>query len=188
MATQDYYQKYMQNIVQGMMPNLNKQKSGMYDYLLQLAQRQGTGSAMQNVARGMAPYAEAAGDAAARAGVQATRMGQQQEQYESQLAQRQSEFSQGQENWQQAFDQRNTQQNFANQLALQQTHGAFTPEMLEAFGYGDVTRGGQRGVQRQLDILGINRNQQPGQQRDIYGGTSGAWNNWGGRTGLVYAR
>ncbi len=195
MAT-DYYQQNLQDIVGGMMPNINKQKKGMHDFLLANALR--TGQSAASVAQGMRPFAEASGDAAAKAGIQAKRMATQQEQFDTQQANWQKSFDQGQANWQKAFAQRDEQQNFANMMAAYQETGAITPEMLDAFGYGDASRGGQRGVNRQLDILGIGGGGQDGQ-----GGTFGSGNafkgshqfytnkaasQFGGQTGLIYAR
>jgi hypothetical protein len=64
--------------------------------------------------------------------------------------------------------------------------GAMTEEMMNAFGFGDASRGSQRGVQRQLDILGINSGGQGGGQ-NASNSQLGAWNNWGNKTGLIYA-
>ena len=180
----DYQQQFQRDIVGSMMPSLNRQKKGMYDFLLQNALR--TGQSATQVAEGLRPYAQASGQAAAEAGVKATGMARRATEFDEQMARRATEFSQGQENWQAQMDQRDQQQRFANSLAMLQQTGAYTPEMLERFGYGDASRGGQRGVDRQLDILGINRDGQGGGGQPRANQTLGAWNNWGGRTGLIY--
>ena len=155
MATSPYYKQYMDQLQQGMMPDLRKQRSGMYDYLLQLAQRQGVGSAMQNVARGMAPYAEEAGQAAAQAGVQATRMGQQQEQFETQQAAWEKNRAQQQANWEKQFALQEQQADMARLMNLYNQTGVMTPEMMEQFGYGDISRSQQREMARQMEMLGF---------------------------------
>lgn len=155
MATSPYYKQYMDQLQQGMMPNLRKQRSGMYDYLLQLAQRQGVGSAMQNVARGMAPYAEEAGQAAAQAGVKATEMGQRQEQFETQQAAWERNRQQQQANWEQQFALQQQQADMSRLMSLYNQTGVMTPEMMEQFGYGDMTRSQQREISRQMEMLGF---------------------------------
>jgi hypothetical protein len=155
MAVSPHYSKYMDTIQQGMMPNLKKQRAGMYDYLLQLSQRQGVGSAMQNVAKGMAPYAEEAGQAAAQAGVKATEMSQRQEQFETQQTAWEKSRTQQQENWEKSFTQQQNQQNMINMMNLFKQTGTMTPEMMEQFGFGDMTRQQQRDIKDQMEMLGM---------------------------------
>jgi hypothetical protein len=155
MAVSPHYSKYMDTIQQGMMPNLKKQRAGMYDYLLQLSQRQGVGSAMQNVAKGMAPYAEEAGQAAAQAGVRATEMSQKQEQFETQQSAWEKNREQQQSNWEKSFSERQNQQNMVNMMNIFQQTGTMTPEMMDAFGFGDMSRSQQRDIQSQLEMLGM---------------------------------
>jgi hypothetical protein len=191
MAVSPHYQKYMDTIQQGMMPNLKKQRAGMYDYLLQLSQRQGVGSAMQNVAKGMAPYAEEAGQAAAQAGVKATQMGQRQEQFETQQAAWEKDRERQQSNWEQQFQQNTQQQNMVNMMNLFQQTGTMTPEMMQQFGFGDMTRSQQRDIQKQMEMIGmgggggrgIHSGWQPGKNPAVdrlYGGGGGGYPTSGG--------
>jgi len=166
-----------------MMPSLNKQKKGMYDFLLQNSLR--TGQSATSVAEGMRPYAEASGQAAAEAGVTATGMARRATEFDEQMAQRDLEFGQGQKNWQQNFDRRNREQDFANMVAIYQQTGVLTPEMMDAFGLSDPSRGDMDKTRQQLDILGIGGGGQGGGNSSS--GPLNAANKWGGRTGLVYA-
>jgi hypothetical protein len=142
----DYQQQFQDSIVGTMMPNLNRQKKGMYDFLLQNALR--TGQSATAVAEGLRPYAEASGQAAAEAGVAA-------EEFDTQQANWLRNFEQQQENWQRTFDQREQQQQFANAISQLGIGGAMTPEMMDAFGYSDMSRSQQREIQRQMEMLGI---------------------------------
>lgn len=128
------------NIVAAMMPNLKKQQQGMYDYLLQLAQRQGVRSAMRRAGEAVAPYAKAAGDAAAKGGIEATRMGLQKSQFEKKLAQRQKEWEDKLSQWQKQFGASQDQQKFANLMATAGMTG-LTPEMLQKMGYNPANLG-----------------------------------------------
>jgi hypothetical protein len=130
----DYQQQFQDSIVGTMMPNLNRQKKGMYDFLLQNALR--TGQSATAVAEGLRPYAEASGQAAAEAGVAATGM-----------ARRAEEFDTQQANW--------LRNQFANAISQLGIGGAMTPEMMDAFGYSDMSRSQQREIQRQMEMLGI---------------------------------
>lgn len=145
-------QTYMDNIIQGMMPNINKQKKGIRDFMLQNALR--TGQSMQDVSRAMTPYAEATGEAAARAGVQAERMGQQQEQFDVQQDNWLKQFQTGKEQWEKAFEQREEQQDIANMIAMFPQTG-FTPQLMEALGYSGLDRSGMRTLGRQLGDIGF---------------------------------
>jgi hypothetical protein len=151
MAETDYYQKYMSDIVGGMMPNINVQKKGMYDFLLSNSLR--TGQSAASVAEGMRPYAEAAGEAAAGAGVQASKMAQQQEQFNTQQANWQKSFDQGQENWEKQMAFQKEQQSMANMISMFE-HTGWTPELMDAMGY-DKDSGGGAAFERMLDDLGF---------------------------------
>lgn len=148
MAT-DYYQNYLQDIVGGMMPEMQKQKKGMYDYLLSNALR--TGQSAASVAQGMRPYAEAAGSAAADAGVTAKKMALDQERFDIQQANWEKQFKQGQANWEAAMKESQDQQDLANMMNMFSQTG-WTPGLLDKLGYGDLNR-------RTLDMF--NRNQNP---------------------------
>ena len=188
MADNNYQQQYLQEIVGGFMPELNKQKKGMYDYLLQNSLR--TGQSATAVAEGLRPYAEASGQAAAEAGVQASQMAKQQEQFDTQQANWQASFDQGQRNWEQEMAARDERQDTANMMAMFQSTG-WTPELLEAMGYSDSEAGSSQ-FNRLLEQLGFN--QPEGQEKGSGGywdqggggGKLGAWNNWGGKTGLIH--
>jgi hypothetical protein len=183
----DYQQQFQDSIVGTMMPALNRQKKGMYDFLLQNQLR--TGQSATAVAEGLRPYAEASGQAAAEAGVQATGMASRKEEFDRQEKLSRERMTQQQDQWQQTFDQRNTQQNFINAMNQLSSGGVMTPEMMEQLGYGDMTQQQQRDIQRQMKMLGMDQGSGGvggGGQSDPYGGTSGAWNNWGGKTGLIY--
>jgi hypothetical protein len=182
----DYQQQFQDSIVGTMMPNLNRQKKGMYDFLLQNSLR--TGQSATSVAEGLRPYAEASGQAAAEAGVQATGMARRATEFDEQQKLYRDKMTQQQDQWQQTFDQRNTQQNFINAMSQLKSGGVMTPEMMEQFGYSNMTRQQQRDIQQQMKMLGVDQGGggQGGGQSDPYGGTSGAWNNWGGKTGLIY--
>lgn len=148
MAT-DYYQNYLQDIVGGMMPEMQKQKKGMYDYLLSNALR--TGQSAASVAQGMRPYAEAAGDAAAEAGVSARKMAQQQEQFDIGQANWEKKFNVMQDQFNQKMDFQRKQQDLVNMMNMFSQTG-WTPGLLDKLGYGDLDR-------RTLDMF--NRNQNP---------------------------
>lgn len=181
MATTDYYQQYLSDIVGGMMPNIQTQKKGMYDFLLSNALR--TGQSAQSVQEGMRPYAESAGQAAAEAGVDAAHMAQKQEQFDVQQENWQKQFDQAQANWQQQMQFQQEQQDMANMMSMFEYTG-WTPELLDAMGYSG----------RDVDMW--DQFQQPGgggpggggsqNPWDVPGTTYGAWNNWGGKTGLIY--
>lgn len=152
MATQDYYQKYMNEIVGGMMPNLNRQKKGMYDFMLSQGLR--TGQPAAQIAQGMRPYADAAGDAAAKAGVTATKMAADQKRFDVGQANWEKKFAQGQSNWQAAFDQRNDDQDLANMMAMF-SHTGWTPELLDAMGYSGLDKARMLKMNRQIGDIGF---------------------------------
>jgi hypothetical protein len=152
---------------------------------------------MAQVATAMRPFADAAGDAAAKAGVQASQMAQKQEQFDTQQQAWEKNFNQGQENWKATFDQRNKDQEMQNMMNVFQATGKFTPEMLDAFGYGDMSFGDQRKMQQQMSLAGLggsgstgggntfgSGNPYPGQHQ-FYRNKAGS--QFGGKTGLVYA-
>jgi hypothetical protein len=151
MAETDYYQKYVGEIVGTMMPSLNQQKKGMYDFLLQNSLR--TGQSATAAAEGLRPYAEAAGEGAARAGIQATQMAQKQEQFDTQQANWQKSFDQGQQNWEKSFAFQKEQQSMSNMISMFQNTG-WTPELMDAMGY-DKDSGGGASFQRMMDDLGF---------------------------------
>jgi hypothetical protein len=181
----NYQQQYQESIVGAMMPALRKQKKGMYDFLLQNQLR--TGQSATAVAEGLRPYAEASGQAAAEAGVQATGMAQRQTQFDEQQALHRERMEQQQTQWQQSFEQRGQQQNFANAMSQLQAGVPMTPEMMDQLGYGDMTRTQQREIQRQMKMLGMDQGSGSGGVPTT-GGQNGAWNNWGGQTGLIHGR
>lgn len=147
------------NIISGMLPSLRKQQKGMHDYLAQLARRQGTAGAMRMAARGVAPYAEEAGAAIGKTAPQI-----------AQLQERERQFNIQQEAWEKQFAANQQQQNMVNLMNLYAQTGTMTPEMMEQFGYGDMTRAQQRQIMDQLQMLGMD------------GGTAG-----GGRLGRMAA-
>ncbi len=175
---QDNLQRFTDTILQGMMPSISKQRKGMFDFLLQMAQRQGTGGALQQIQRGLQPFAEEAGQAAARAGVQASRQAQQQEQFDAQQAAQAAAQKQAQENFEKQFAAQQEQQKLANLLATQQAGGGqFSPELLAAMGYGgDNMFGGQQGTGINA---GFNR-PNPAIQRLMGGGGGGSLFQGGG--------
>jgi hypothetical protein len=150
---QDYQQQFQESIVGTMMPALNRQKKGMYDFLLQNQLR--TGQSATAVAEGLRPYAEASGQAAAEAGVQATGMAARKEEFDRQEKLSRERMTQQQEQWQQTFDQRTQQQGFINAMNQLSSGGAMTPEMMDQLGYGDMTRQQQRDIQTQMEMLGM---------------------------------
>jgi hypothetical protein len=110
---------------------------------------------MQQASKAVAPFAESAAQKAGNLSLSATQLDERTRQFNEQLEQRQSEFEQGQTNWQSAFEQRNRDQEIANAMSTYQNTGVMTEEMMQLLGFGDATRGTQRGVRSQLDILGI---------------------------------
>jgi hypothetical protein len=176
MADTDYYQKYMSDIVGGMMPNINTQKKGMYDFLLANSLR--TGQSAANVAEGMRPYAEAAGEGAARAGVQASQMAQQQEQFDTQQANWQKSFDQGQANWEESMAFQKEQQSMANMVSMFENTG-WTQELMDAMGY-DKESGGGFGFQRMLDDLGFKNPEGVGgdKKREVIPGPGNDYGYW----------
>jgi hypothetical protein len=194
MAT-NYMQKYLKDIVGGITPDLKRSRDEQIEWLG--AQSLRTGQPMAQVASAMRPFADAAGDAAAKAGVQASQMAQKQEQFDTQQQAWEKNFNQGQENWQASFDQRNKDQEMQNMMNVFATTGKFTPEMLDAFGYGDMSFGDQRKMQQQMSLAGLggsgstgggstfgSGNPYPGQHQ-FYRNKAGS--QFGGATGLVYA-
>jgi hypothetical protein len=182
----NYQQQYQDSIVGAMMPALNKQKKGMYDFLLQNSLR--TGQSATSVAEGLRPYAEASGQAAAEAGVQATGMAQRQTQFDEQQALHRERMAQQQTQWQSNFDQRNTQQNFVNAMNQINSGIPMTPEMMEQLGYSNMTRQQQRDLDKQMKLVGFDQGGGSGGQGGGGGSQQslGSWNNWGGQTGLIY--
>lgn len=152
MAAQDYYQQYLQQVVGGMMPNINRQKKGMYDYMLQQGLRTGVPAA--RIAEGMRPYAEAAGDAAAKSSGLATQMAQKQKQFDVQQENWRRQFEQGQKNWEAQMAARQEQQDLANMLAMFEYTG-WTPELLDAMGYSGLDKARMLQAQRQVGDLGF---------------------------------
>jgi hypothetical protein len=144
------------NVIRGMMPNMRKQQQGIHSYIQQLSKRMGTAGAMQQASKAVAPFAEQAAQKAGNLSLSATQLDERTRQFNEQLEQRQSEFEQGQTNWQSAFDQRNRDQEIANAMSTYQSTGVMTEEMMELLGFGGATRGSQRDVRGQLDILGVN--------------------------------
>jgi hypothetical protein len=143
------------NVIRGMMPNMRRQQQGIHSYIQQLSKRMGTAGAMQQASKAVAPFAERAAEKAGNLSLSATQLDERTRQFNEQLEQRQSEFKQGQTNWQSAFDQRNRDQEIANAMSTYQSTGVMTEEMMELLGFGGATRGSQRDVRSQLDILGI---------------------------------
>jgi len=182
----DYYQQYISEIVGGMMPSLQTQKKGMYDFTMAQALR--TGQSASAVAEGMRPYADAAGEAAAAASTTAAQMAQSQEQFDIGQENWEKSFTQGQENWEEQMRVQTDQQNTANMISMFNQTG-WTQELLDAMGYDPSSAGGDA-FNRMLDDLGFS---QPGDTTSDSGGgggssqSLGAWNNWGGQTGLIYA-
>jgi hypothetical protein len=144
MAEQDLYRKHLQDIMSATMPNINKQRDAMYNYLVQQGQRQGIGSAMQQAGKAVAPYAQAAGDAAAKGGIEASRMAQQTEQFNKQ-----------QENWEKTFAAAEKQRQMSNALAQYQATGVLTPELMKMFGLSDLDKADIRNRDKQLEMLGL---------------------------------
>jgi hypothetical protein len=153
MAT-DYQQQFQDSIVGTMMPQLNRQKKGMYDFLLQNALR--TGQSATAVAEGLRPYAEASGQAAAEAGVAATGMARRAEEFDRQQELHRERMRQQQEQWQSTFDANQQQQDFINSMSNFKQFGTMTPEMMSMFGFDDMSRSQQRDIQRQMEMLGMN--------------------------------
>jgi hypothetical protein len=188
MAEQDYYQKYIGEIVGGMMPNINVQKKGMYDFMQ--AQSLRTGQPTSGIAEAMRPFADAAGEGAARAGVQATQMAQKQEQFDTQQANWQKSFDQGQKNWEESMAFQKEQQSMANMVKMFE-HTGWTEELMNAMGY-DKDSGGGVQFQRMLDDLGFKNPEGTGEDASNdygywdRGSNLNAANNWGGKTGLLY--
>lgn len=184
MATQQTGSQSYDNIISGMLPSLKSQQSGMYDYLAQLARRQGTAGAMQQAAAGVAPYAQQVGQAVGQTAPLI-----------AQLKEKERQFQIGQENWNKQFEEQRRQyeQNYAlskeqtdwNQMMAMFQQTGWTPQMMQALGYGGLGGGDMRALNRQLSQLGF---QQPGTMGAgaQYPGTLGSYNNWGGRTGLIY--
>lgn len=142
MAQGDNLQRFTDTILQGMQPNIARQRKGMFDFLLQMAQRQGTSGALQQIQQGLQPFAEEAGQAAARAGVKAAEFAKQQEQFDAQQAFAQQQAQQQQANFEQQFAAQQQQQNIANLLAAQQAGGqSFSPELIDALGFAPNTFG-----------------------------------------------
>ena len=184
MAENDYYQKYISEIVGGMMPSLRTQQKGMYDFTMANALR--TGQTGQAVQEGMASYAAAAGEAAGAASTQATEMAQRQEQFDIGQENWEKSFAQGQENWEEQMRVQQEQQNLSNMISMFEATG-WTQELLDAMGYDKDSAGGAA-FQRMLDDLGFSGPQSQQQSGGYQPQSLGAWNNWGGQTGLVYAR
>jgi hypothetical protein len=198
MAENDYYQKYISEIVGGMMPSLKSQQKGMYDFTMANVLR--TGQSSQAVQEGMAGYADAAGKAAAGASSEAARMAQQQEQFDTGQANWEKTFTQGQANWEESMKVQQEQQNTANMIAMFEQTG-WTQDLLDAMGYDKDSAGGAA-FNRMLDDLGFNQpegtgsgskdggsifgsgNPYPGQHQ-FYRNKAGS--QFGGATGLVYA-
>lgn len=134
-------QDFLREIVGAFMPQMNKQKAGMMEFLRAQALR--TGQPMASVAQALRPYAEAAGQGAAEAGVSAAQQAQRAEEYEKQQA-----------NWEKQFAANQQQQELANQMAQYQMTGIMTPEMMNRFGFSDISRGDIRSRDRQLEMLG----------------------------------
>jgi hypothetical protein len=153
MAIEDYQQKFQRDIVGTMMPNLNRQKKGMYDFLLQNALR--TGQSATAAAEGLRPYAEASGQAAAQAGITATAMAQKQEQFDVGQANWQKSFDQGQANWEKSFAFQQQQQNTSNMISMFQQTG-WTQDLLDSMGFDKDSAGGSK-FQSMLDDLGFNQ-------------------------------
>jgi hypothetical protein len=188
MANADLYQKYISDIVGGMMPSIRQQQKGMYDFTMANALR--TGNTSQAVQEGMASYAHAAGEGAAKAGAQASQQAQRQEQFDKQQENWKKNFEQTQENWEKQMAMREEENRMRNMMNMFE-HTGWTPELLEAMGYDDMSKSDMARFQKYDSPFG------PGQQGGGGGGFwdqpgnntgYGHWNNWGGRTGLVYAR
>jgi len=81
MASNPYYEA----MVEAMGPTMRKQKEDVYNYLLQLGQRQGIAGAMRQAAKATEPYAEAFGKAASRSAAEAERMKQRESEFARQL-------------------------------------------------------------------------------------------------------
>jgi hypothetical protein len=182
MAESDYYQQYISEIVGGMMPSLRNQQKGMYDFTMANALR--TGQSARAVDESMGAYATAAGDAAAKAGTTAAQMSQRQEQFDVGQENWEKSFTQGQENWEASMKVRTDQQNTQNMISMFNQTG-WTQELLDAMGYDKDSAGGAS-FNRMLDDLGFSNPDQPGGGGGGDQQQLGAWNNWGGQTGLIY--
>jgi len=173
------------NIISGMLPSVKDQQKGMYDYLAQLARRQGTAGAMQQAAKGVAPYAEQVGKAVGQTAPLI-----------AQLKEKERQFNEGQANWQKEFEEKkrefNLQQSMAkegqdwNQMMTMLQYTGWTPEIMNLLGYGNLKPGDMRGLNNQINQLGFGNPMQSA-GKTVVNGTLGQWNNWGGKTGLIYA-
>jgi hypothetical protein len=190
MAETDYYQQYISDIVGGLMPSLKTQQKGMYDFTMANSLR--TGQTARAVNESMSAYADAAGEAAAGAASTAAQMAQRQEQFDVGQENWEKSFAQGQENWEESMRVQQEQQRTANMISMFESTG-WTQELMDAMGYSPDSGTGSAAFNRMLDDLGFNNPEGTG---DDAGSTGywdqaqqpGQWNNWGGRTGLVYAR
>jgi hypothetical protein len=191
MPETDYYQKYISDIVGGLMPSLRNQQKGMYDFTMANSLR--TGQTARAVDESMSAYADAAGEAAAGAATTAAQMAQRQEQFDIGQENWEKSFTQGQENWEESMAFQREQQRTANMIKMFENTG-WTQELMDAMGYSPDSGTGSAAFNRMLDDLGFSQPDsqdggggywdQPGNRQ----GALGAWNNWGGQTGLVYAR
>ena len=154
-VTSDY-----DNIISGMLPSLRTQQKGMHDYLAAQARRTGTAGAMRLAAQGVAPYAEKAGEAIGRTAPQI-----------AQLKARERQFNIQRQQWEKQFEQNRQQQNLVNLMNLFGQTGVMTPEMMDAFGYGDMTRTQQRDILDQLQMLGFPGYENTRQMR-LFGGAN----------------
>jgi hypothetical protein len=184
MADTDYYQKYISEIVGGMMPSLKSQQKGMYDFTMANALR--TGQSARAVDESMGAYATAAGDAAAKAGTTAAQMSQRQEQFDIGQENWEKSFSQGQKNWEESMRVQQEQQNLSNMVSMFEATG-WTQELLDAMGYDKDSAGGAA-FNRMLDDLGFSGPQAQEEEKGYWdrGSNLNAANNWGGKTGLIY--
>jgi hypothetical protein len=141
----------------------------------------------------MSAYADAAGEAAAGAATTAAQMAQRQEQFDIGQENWEKSFTQGQENWEESMAFQREQQRTANMIKMFENTG-WTQELMDAMGYSPDSGTGSAAFNRMLDDLGFSQPDsqdgeggywdQPGNRQ----GALGQWNNWGGQTGLVYAR
>jgi len=170
-------------IVKGMYSNIKPQQEQMHEYFNQLARRVGMAGASQFAANIAAPYATAAADTAGKASIQAATLDEQKREFEKKLAEQGRQFDIGQKNWEQQFAEYQKNQDLANMMSMFKNTG-WTPQLLDALGYGGLGSGDMRNLSRQINVLGFN--QPTLQGNTLQGGTLNRANNWGGRSGLIY--
>lgn len=136
-----FFDEYFNQLMSGQKSGFEKEKFNIYEYLMNLGQRQGLGGAMLNASKATAPFAAEFAKNAAKAAADATSMAEQRERFEKEYAQRLAEFEEKKRQFDEQQKQENQQFTVNSQMGMFGNTG-WTPQLMDALGYGGMANPG----------------------------------------------